>query len=234
MPELPSAPPLHACASLEARANLLDGSSGATSCAALSLADCARFYVSDAARVTFHRCEPLHSLDELAANAYQPCVQGAPLACGVDAGLERARALRRSLALRVAALRNRSASVVLEEAAVATGEIFETAIAADARLSRAQLAAMLNYQLFSRGAERTGWADDAAVSIDQLAGHVVLAQLAGLEAVLHDAIRTADERLRRLADAPRAAAGWEGQRADVRGAVAVSYTHLTLPTICSV
>ena len=97
-PDLLPVPPLHGCASLEGRANLLDGDAAA-SCAALSADSCARAYSTDAQRQIFRLCEP----STLAAGG-GGCVDGPALECGVASGLARLRALRRALALRIAAL----------------------------------------------------------------------------------------------------------------------------------
>jgi hypothetical protein len=209
-------PSVHPCAALEARANLLDGSQAASTCAAQSVENCERFYTSDARRERVWLCE-LRAHDGA-------CGRSTELACGLAASLLRLRALRHSLGLRVSALVNATASVALERATLETSVVMENGIAADGALTREQLTTMLNYQIVNRGVAPTGWAD-GAFSVQQVAGHLAFDQLAAMERVLHDAIAAADTRLHRyrLATMPRRRAAQPAAAnlaplADVRGA----------------
>ena len=165
--------------------------------------------MSDAVREAFRLC----------TRNGQRCVAGSPLACSFDAGRARLIALRESLVLRIEALFNQTGSnesVALERAAVATSEIIESGIAADGQLTRDQLAAMLNYQLITRRALPTGWAD-GPFSLRQIAGHLVYDQIAGMEKVLHSEALKADARVHQLA-AAASTAPVGAATADVRGA----------------
>eukprot|EP00969_Alexandrium_andersonii_P180293 7968661-Alexandrium_andersonii.AAC.1 len=60
------------------------------------------------------------------------------------------------------------------------------------------------------------------------------ASLVGSEMCIRDRLRRAPELLLPAAGRPRAQDGLSGLWPATRGKQAVSYTHLTLPTICSV